>query len=184
MELTRTRNREHATFSRMRKKARFQELEQIEIEFHRLKEKEELDEHRRQHLIYFVENVSNARSTCIHSSKLMNEISSSQDDIQDPKVIVIGQEVILSSENSGMVKVSVCSSSGTDVESSAISNNNDPEKKISSGVIDAKFFPGTADIHSVALYWYSSSLTTRENFTSSEDTTSLSPSVSVLSFES
>ena len=168
----------------MRKKARFQELEQIEIEFHQLKEKEELEERRRQHLIYFVENVSNARSTCIHSSKLMNEISSSQDDIQDPKVIVIGQEVILSSENSGMVKVSVCNSSGTDVESSASSNNN-PEKKISSGVIDAKFIPGTADIHSVALYWSSSSLTTRENFSSSsEDTTSLSPSVSVLSFES
>lgn len=168
----------------MKKKARFQELEQIEIEFHQLKEKEDLDERRRQHLIYFVENVSNARSTCIHSSKLMNEIVSSQDDIQDPKVIVIGKEVTLSSENSGMVKVSVCNSSGTDVKSSAMSINNNPEKKISSGVIEAKFIPGTADIHSVALYW-SSSLTTRENFTSSsEDTTSLSPSVSVLSFES
>ena len=58
----------------MKKKARFQELSDIEAKYNVMKERESLDLRRRQHLIEFIENAASAAvetKKCFHSSKLV-----------------------------------------------------------------------------------------------------------------
>lgn len=55
MELTRTRNREHAKSTRMKKKARHQELLDIEVRYNEMMEVEDLNLRRKERLVDFVE---------------------------------------------------------------------------------------------------------------------------------
>lgn len=164
-ELTRTRNREHAKSTRLKKKQRLEELVEMEKKYLLLKEKESLDTRRREHIVQFVEAVGNGTDhkakESPHSSKII-EIASQV--ILKPQFCVT-DSVALTAANSGMVKVSAY---GTDVESG--------KPKTLSAVICADFVPKSADISGVSIYWSSS-----KNTSSS---VSIFPSVSVLSFES
>mmetsp|Transcript_29164 Transcript_29164/g.53790 ORF Transcript_29164/g.53790 Transcript_29164/m.53790 type:complete len:344 (-) Transcript_29164:269-1300(-) len=164
-ELTRTRNREHAKSTRMKKKARIQELIETEKEYLLLKEKETLDQCRINRLVQYVENVGSTSEQheikdCLHSSRLKRLASQ---EILKPEFAVI-DTVALTTENSGMVKVSA---HGTDLESG--------NPKTLSGVICVDYTPETADISAIFLYWSSPQ--------SSPSSVGIVPSVSVLSFE-
>ncbi|KAL7537063.1 hypothetical protein ACHAXR_011455 [Thalassiosira sp. AJA248-18] len=164
-ELTRTRNREHAKSTRMKKKARHEELMEIEKKYLILKEKEALDLRRQEHLVEFVENIGSAGALavkdCLHTSRL-KELASHE--IHKPEFSVT-DTVALTAENSGMVKVSA---HGIDLESG--------KSKTLSGVICADFSPQLAVISDVSLYWsFSKSISS---------SVGIVPSVSVLSFES
>lgn len=165
VELTRTRNREHAKSTRMKKKARLEELLETEKRYLLLKGKELLFNSRRKNLIQFLEDVGNANSSEQRDAKdyssRLKELASEK--LLTPKFTSVDR-VALSNENSGMVKVSV---QGQDVESG--------NTKTLNGVVCVDFTPRTPDIAAVFLYW------------SSPKSTPLSvgmfPSVSVLSFD-
>lgn len=163
LELTRTRNREHAKSTRMKKKARLEELLDIEKKYSLLKERHALEFCRKQYLVKFIENASrNGQSMrdCPHSSRL-NQLASQV--IHKSEFSVTGT-VALHSEDAGMVKVSA---QGTDYESG--------EMKTLSGVICVDYAPRTSYVSSVSLYWSSPH--------SPLSSVGMSPSVSVLSFE-
>lgn len=153
----------------MKKKARFQELSDIEAKYNVMKERESLDLRRRQHLIEFIENAASAAvetNKSVHSSKLVK----------------LASQILLKPEFSVMT-TSVCTSNDTAlVKVSARGTTVDLEstQKTLSGVISVNFIQGTVDISDVSLYWQSS---LPENISSSTGSTSLQPSVSVLSFE-
>mmetsp|Transcript_50401 Transcript_50401/g.107337 ORF Transcript_50401/g.107337 Transcript_50401/m.107337 type:complete len:349 (+) Transcript_50401:138-1184(+) len=162
--LTRTRNREHAKSTRMKKKARLEELIEMEKKYLLLKEKELLNRTRRDHLVQFVEavgnkTVRNERNDCIYSSRLIKLASQ---EITSPDFSAT-DNVALTTVNSGLVKVSV---HGTDLETG--------NSKTLSGVVCVDFTPGNADICSVFLYLSSPN--------SPPSSVGISPSVSVLSF--
>lgn len=166
VELTRTRNREHAKSTRMKKKARLHELMEMEKKYLLSKEKEVLDLCRRQRLNEFVETSGNRfgqrkSKNCSHSSSLI-KLASVQ--VQNPQFSV-KESMAFAAENSGMVKVLAY---GTDLESG--------NPKTLHGVICVDFSPGTADISDISLYWSSPESTPSPG--------GMTPSVSVLSFES
>lgn len=163
LELTRTRNREHAKCTRSKKKARLQELLDIEKEYLLLRENEVLVVRRKQRLAEFVETAWKDRpevKACDHSSSL-SELASQV--IQKAQFSVT-DSVALTSEHTGMARVSA---RGTDLESG--------QPKTLTGVIDVDFTPGTADISDVSLYWASPESTTSP--------VGMVPSISVLSFD-
>lgn len=145
----------------MKKKARLQELMDIEQRYLQLKEKESLDLRRREQLVEFVENIEHQAKACTNSSRL-HQLASRE--MQKPE-FAIGGAVALATEDSGMVKVSV---RGMDLKSR--------EPKTLSGVISVDFNPRTADICAASLFWPSPE--------STNASVGLFPSVSVLSFES
>mmetsp|Transcript_37822 Transcript_37822/g.81624 ORF Transcript_37822/g.81624 Transcript_37822/m.81624 type:complete len:342 (-) Transcript_37822:230-1255(-) len=164
LELTRTRNREHAKSTRMKKKARFDELIEIEKKYLLLQEKEIICRQRRQFVVEFVENIGNSSEqsevkNCSLSSGLM-ELA--REEIMNPEFSVMDC-VALTSENSGMVRVTA---HGTDLKFG--------NPKTLSGVICVDFVPGTVDICDVFLYWSSPK--------SIPSSVGIFPSVSVLSF--
>mmetsp|Transcript_18617 Transcript_18617/g.40287 ORF Transcript_18617/g.40287 Transcript_18617/m.40287 type:complete len:342 (+) Transcript_18617:210-1235(+) len=159
-ELTRTRNREHAKSTRSKKKARLQELLDVEKKYLLLQERNALDLRRRQRLVEFVEN-SHEVKDCPHSSRL-NELACQE--MQKPEFVVT-DTMALTAEKSGLLKVSA---HGTDL----VSGN----PKSLSGVIRADFTQGTADITAISLYWSAPERTPSSRV--------LCPSVSVLSFGS
>jgi len=86
LELTRTRNREHAKSTRIRKKARFEELCNREMEWHKYHETEILDSARRQCLVDFMRfrsSAMKAASKAVMQGKTSaTELSTSQNDYQ------------------------------------------------------------------------------------------------------
>lgn len=130
----------------MRKKARFQELMEIEKKYLLLQEKEVLGLRRKEQLVEFVENIGNRSGgnkakDCPHSSKL-NKLASHT--IREPE-FAVADAVALTSDNSGMIKVSA---RGTDTLESG-------ECKTLSGVICVDFTPKRAEICAASLYWTS-----------------------------
>lgn len=165
-ELTRTRNREHAKSTRTKKKARLQELLDVEQKYLLMKERDALDLRRRQHLVQFVENLGSRNGQeevkdCPYSTRL-NELACQE--IQKPEFVVT-DSMASTSENSGMLTVSA---QGTDMVTG--------KPKTLSGMICAEFTPGTADISAISLYW-----SAPRRISSSRG---MFPSVSVLSFGS
>ena len=128
----------------MKKKARFQELSDIEAKYNVMKERESLYLRRRQHLIEFIENAASAAvetNKCVHSSKLVK----------------LASQILLKPEFS--VTTSVCTSNDTAlVKISARGTTVDLEstQKTLFGVISVNFIPGTIDISDISLYWQSS----------------------------
>eukprot|EP00581_Thalassiosira_minuscula_P007675 CAMPEP_0183704826 /NCGR_PEP_ID=MMETSP0737-20130205/2087_1 /TAXON_ID=385413 /ORGANISM="Thalassiosira miniscula, Strain CCMP1093" /LENGTH=341 /DNA_ID=CAMNT_0025931841 /DNA_START=228 /DNA_END=1253 /DNA_ORIENTATION=+ len=166
IELTRTRNREHAKSTRMKKKARLQELLAMEKKYLLLQEKEVLDKSRTKSLIQFVESAGSVggdvkNKDCIHLSKLKNLASQ---DLHNPEFSTT-DAVALTAENSAMVKVSA---HGTDLESG--------KPKTLSGVICVDFSPRSCDFVSISFYCSAMKKTS--------SSVGMFPSVSVLSFES
>ena len=150
----------------MKKKARLQELIDTEQKYMLLKENEVLNLCRRQRLNEFVETSGNRfgqreSKNCPHSSMLI-KLASVQ--VQSPQFSV-KESIAFAADNSGMVKVIAY---GTDLECG--------NPKRLHGVICVDFSPGTADISGISLYWSSPESTL--------STEGISPSVSVLSFES
>ena len=154
----------------MKKKARFQELSDIEAKYNVMKERESLDLRRRQHLIDFIENAASAAvetNKCAHSSKLVKLASQI---LLKPEFSVTKMTTsVCTSNNTALVKVSARGTT-VDLEST---------QKTLSGVISVNFIPASVDISDVSLYWQSS----LPEISSSFGGTSLQPSVSVLSFE-
>jgi hypothetical protein len=159
-ELTRTRNREHAKSTRMKKKARLQELMEVEQKYFVLKQKEELDLSRRQRLTDFVDSAGRTEHNI--SASRLTQLASKE--IKKPEFSLAGS-IALTSENSAMVRVSA---RGTDLESG--------EPKSLCGVILAEFTPRTADVCAVSLFWTSPT-------SASPSGSMFPPSVSLLSFE-
>jgi len=154
----------------MKKKARFQELSDIEAKYNVMKERESLYLRRRQHLIEFIENAASAAgetNKCVHSSKLVKLASQI---LLKPEFSVSPMTSICTSNDTALVKVSARGTT-VDLEST---------QKTLSGVISVNFIPVSVDISDVSLYWQSS---LPLNISSSTGSTSLQPSVSVLSFE-
>ena len=151
----------------MKKKARFQELSDIEAKYNVMKERESLDLRRRQHLIEFIENAAAAgeKGKCSHSSKLVKLASR----LLKPEFSVSSMTSVCTSNDTALVKISARGTT-VDLEST---------QKTLSGVISVNFIPASVDISDI-LYWQSS---LPENISSSTGSTSLQPSVSVLSFE-
>jgi len=90
----------------MKKKARFQELSDIEAKYNVMKERESLYLRRRQHLIEFIENASAAGETsrCVHSSKLVKLASRV---LLKPEFSVTNLTTSMcTSDNTALVKVS------------------------------------------------------------------------------
>lgn len=143
----------------MRKKARNEELIEIEKNYIRLKEFETLQLLRRQRLADFIEKPD--LEGCPHYSRL-HQLACQE--FHEPEFFMT-DSMALTSDNSGMVKVSV---HGIGV---ACSN-----PRTMSGVISIDFAPGSTDIVAVSLYWSASK--------SIPPSVSIFPSVSVLSFES
>ena len=157
---------------RMKKKARFQALSEIEAKYNVIKERESLDLRRRQHLIEFIENASAAGETskCVHASKLVKLASQV---LLKPEFSVTNMTTsVCTSDDTALVKVSTRGTT-VDLEST---------QKTLSGVISVNFIPASVDISDVSLYWQSS---LPESIISSTtgSTNSLQPSVSVLSFD-
>ena len=144
----------------MKKKARFQELVDIEQKYLLLKQKETLELRRREQLVAFVENAGLEAKACPHSSRLIRLASRK---LRRPEFAVAGA-VALTTQDSGIVKVSV---SGADLDSG--------EAKTLTGVIGVDFGPSTADICAASLHWSS--------LESTASSAGMFPSVSVLSFE-
>lgn len=160
LELTRTRNREHAKSTRMKQRARLEELIETEKKYLALKEKEKLFNTREELLVQFVENVGNPSAqqridNCPHVSTLM-ELASGE--IAKPEFTATGSAATRD-DNSGMVRVSA---HGRDLVSGG--------PKTLQGVICVDFTPGSAHVCNVSLYW-SSPLSSG----------GMSPSISVLS---
>ena len=143
----------------MKKKARFQELVDIEQKYLLLKQKETLELRRREQLVAFVENAGLEAKACPHSSRLIRLASRK---LRRPEFAVAGA-VALTTQDSGIVKVSV---SGADESG---------EAKTLTGVIGVDFGPSTADICAASLHWSS--------LESTASSAGMFPSVSVLSFE-
>lgn len=153
LELTRTRNREHAKSTRMKKKARHQELIEIEKKYLLLQEKEKLTVKRKKYLVKFVESVGSSPVTSICSHQLPCRLRKlACDRVRNAEFSVIGSSaetaVALTSENSGFLKVSV---RGADVISG--------ETTTAFGVLCAEFCQGSADITDVTLHWSPSQVT-------------------------
>ena len=116
LELTRTRNREHAKCTRMKKKARHTELLEIEQMYLILKAQQELKSSRTSCLIEIIEGVSNAQGeqeikACPQTCRLRHLVC---EKLHHAQISILGnapyEEVALSA-NSATVKVLV---SGTD----------------------------------------------------------------------
>jgi hypothetical protein len=120
----------------MKKKARFDDLLDIEKKFVLVKEKELLRVRRRERFVNFVEQCE--AKCCLHSSRL-HEIASRE--IRNPEFSVV-DAVALTEADSGTVKVSA---HGSDSDSA--------RHKTLPGVICVDFAPGTTDICGVSLYW-------------------------------
>jgi len=163
LELTRTRNREHAKSTRMKKKARLEQLLDIEKRYMLTKERYTLELSRKQTLIKFVETASKhcqSNRDCPHSFRL-HQLASQV--IKSPEFSIAGT-VALTSEDSGMVKISA---RGTDLESG--------DSTTLSGVVCVEYSSRTSGISSVSLYWSSSQGTS--------SSVGMFPSISLLSFE-
>ncbi|KAL7527660.1 hypothetical protein ACHAWF_002268 [Thalassiosira exigua] len=185
LELTRTRNREHARCTRianrdhrslieiwfsplppnaphrMKKKARLEHLVNIEKKYTPLQAKEALSDLRRRNLEDLVENAAEGEGG--PSSKL-HQLASQV--VQRPEFSLAARVVL--AEDCGMVKVSV---RGHDFESG--------ELKTLSGVVCAEFGSGTADVCSASVYWSSP-----ERNAQDAQRAGIPPSASVLSFAS
>ena len=144
----------------MRKKARNEELIDIEKKYLRLKELETLQIHRRQRLADFIDK---------HDVEGCPQYSSvyqlACQELHEPELSMT-DTVSLSTGNSGMVKVSI---HGIGTESA--------KPKTMSGVISVDFAPHSTDIVAASLYWSSSTK-------SIPPSVSFFPSISVLSFVS
>ncbi|KAL7524319.1 hypothetical protein ACHAWF_000899, partial [Thalassiosira exigua] len=137
LELTRTRNREHARCTRMKKKARLDHLIATEKRYALLQAKEASDDLRRKNLEDLVESA--AEGECPQSSRL-HQLASQV--VQRPEFSLAGRVAL--AEDCGMVQVSV---RGHGFESG--------ELKILSGVVCAEFGPRTADASSISICWSS-----------------------------
>ena len=124
----------------MKKKARFQELSDIEAKYNVMKERESLYLRRRQHLIDFIENAASAAvetNKCAHSSKLVKLASRV---LLKPEFSVTKMTTsVCTSNDTALVKVSARGTT-VDLEST---------QKTLSGVISVNFIPGTIDVSDV-----------------------------------
>jgi hypothetical protein len=143
----------------MKKKARYEELVELEKKYLRLNELENLRVLRRQCLADFVEKQDVAG--CPYYSRLYQLASQ---EFQEPDFAIL-DSVALTAENSGMVRVSV---HGISLDCAS--------PKTLSGVICVDFAAGSTDITAVSLYWSTAR--------SIPPSVSIFPSVSVLSFVS
>ena len=116
----------------MKKKARFQELSDIEAKYNVMKERESLDLRRRQHLIEFIENAASTVETnkCVHSSKLVKLASRV---LLKPEFSVTNMTTLCTSDNTALVKISARGTT-VDLEST---------QKTLSGVISVNFIPAS-----------------------------------------
>ncbi|KAL7553988.1 hypothetical protein ACHAWF_018312 [Thalassiosira exigua] len=161
LELTRTRNREHARCTRMKKKARLEHLVDVEKKYARLRATEARNDLRRRNLEDLVENsAENGNSPSSTLQRLASQV------ISKPEFSLAGRVAL--SEDSGMVRVSV---RGNDLDSG--------EVQTLSGVVSAEFSPGAADVSTASVYW-SSPGSNAQNASRA----GIAPSVSVLSFSS
>lgn len=131
-ELTRSRNREYAKSTRLKKKERLQTLLDTESKYLLLKEKEALEHCRINSLVHCVENMD-----CFALKKLAGQ------EFLKPRFSVI-DSVALTADNSGMVRVSA--------RETALESGN---PKTLSGVICVIFTPRTAHIKTISLFWSS-----------------------------
>ncbi|KAL7527661.1 hypothetical protein ACHAWF_002269 [Thalassiosira exigua] len=161
LELTRTRNREHARCTRMKKKARLERLIAVEKRYALLRAEETRDDLRRKNLEDLVESA--AEGEYPQSSRL-HQLASQV--VQRPEYSLASRVAL--AEDCGMVKVSV---RGHGFDSG--------ELKTLSGVVCAKFGPGTAEVCSASVYWSSP-----ERNAQDAQRAGIPPSVSVLSFAS
>ena len=141
---------------RIKKKARFDDLIEIEKKYMLVKEIELLHVRRRLRLIDFVEQ--RAEKRCINSSRLY-ELASQE--ILNPEFSVT-DAVVLTSDNSCTVRV-LAHGSSLDLAN----------PKTLSGMICVDFAPGSTDIRDISLYWS----------TTSSVSTSFPPSVSLSNLE-
>ncbi len=144
----------------MRKKARSEELIEIEKNYLRLKELETLQCLRRQRLADFLAKPD--VEGCPHYSRLYQLACQ---EFHEPEFSII-DSVALATDNSGMVKVSV---HGIGLECAI--------PRTLSGVLSVDFAPVSTDIVAVSLFWSASSKIIPPSV-------SIFPSVSVLSFVS
>jgi hypothetical protein len=144
----------------MRKKARSEELIEIEKNYLRLKELDTLQCLRRQRLADFLEKPD--VEGCPHYACVYQLACQ---EFHEPELSMI-DSVALTNNNSGMVKVSV---HGLGLECA--------NPRTLTGVLSVDFAPGSTDIVAVSLFWSASSK-------SIPPSVSIFPSVSVLSFVS
>lgn len=126
---------------RCKKKARHDNLEDMEKKYKLLQEKEKLQARRKQSVVDFVKQRDCDAMRCIHSSRL-HELASQ--DILNPEFSVTGgaAAVAISAADSGSVKVTV---HGSELDSSAA--------MMLTGVICVDFVQESHDIRGVSLYW-------------------------------
>jgi len=135
LELTRQRNREHARSTRQKKKARLDELEEIETRYLSLKRRETLNNHRRRHIVEFVENVNvKADQKCRLAVKLIRLV---ERQLSNPELAVLG-EIALSSGDVAMAHVSA-------------RGNVANESKTMTGVVSASFRPGATELQDLSI---------------------------------
>mmetsp|Transcript_26730 Transcript_26730/g.54539 ORF Transcript_26730/g.54539 Transcript_26730/m.54539 type:complete len:378 (-) Transcript_26730:233-1366(-) len=168
LELTRTRNREHAKSTRMKKKQRFHELLAIEKKWQVMNE---LNVHRRKHLANFIERSESfeAKRSTTEVACLADLQSLAREKLLNAEFSISGptnEAIALSGGNSGTAQVIAC---GQDVVSGKI--------KTSLCVVCVKFASKSTEIVSASLFWSAWN-------TSNASPSAMFPSVSASSFES
>ena len=124
-----------------KKKARHDNLVDIEKKYQLLQEKEKLQARRKQSVVDFVKQRDGDAMRCIHSSRL-HELASQ--DILNPEFSVTGgtAAVAVTAADSGSVKVTV---HGSELDSSAA--------MMLTGVICVDFVQESSDIRDISLFW-------------------------------
>lgn len=121
--------------SRQKKKARLDELEEIETRYLSLKRRETLNNHRRRHIVEFVENVNvKADQKCRLAVKLIRLV---ERQLSNPELAVLG-EIALSSGDVAMAHVSA-------------RGNVANESKTMTGVVSASFRPGATELQDLSI---------------------------------
>ncbi|KAL3790697.1 hypothetical protein HJC23_009797 [Cyclotella cryptica] len=147
LELTRTRNREHAKCTRMKKKARHLELVEMEKMYLVLKSQQELNASRRTCLIKLIEGVSSPSEEqdikiCPYIGRLRQL---AMEELQHPQASVFERapiDAVALSENSATVKVLF---KGTDY------STGDP--KSMAAFLSVDFGSASTEMCSIALHW-------------------------------
>ncbi|KAL7516831.1 hypothetical protein ACHAWX_001807 [Stephanocyclus meneghinianus] len=147
LELTRTRNREHAKCTRMKKKARHLELVEMEKSYHILKSQQELNANRRTCVIKLIGGVSSLSKqqdikTCPSTSRLRQLAI---EELQHPQVSLVGgvtADAVALTENSATVKILLM---GTDYSSG------NPKSMEAFLLVD--FEAASTEICSISLQW-------------------------------
>eukprot|EP01082_Thalassiosira_pseudonana_P000520 g1190.t1 g1190 contig10:1571378-1572496(+) len=148
LELTRTRNREHAKCTRMKKKARHEELVAMEQRYRQLKQQQDLNLQRRTrvfNLIDSIGDISTSRS-CPHRLQLeqlaTEKLQNAQFSVGPSSPI----SVALTTEDSAMVKISVNGTAYKSGEAIALSGIVSVDFKFNSADISLFRFTGLSQL--------------------------------------